>query len=78
MIYKSKINLLSILDNYSSLLFFPITLIFSLTKYKNLINLASYMKKYNNILQKLRKQYINLKKLKKFGYFFNSINIWNY
>jgi hypothetical protein len=78
MIYKSKINLLSLLDNYSSLLFFPITLIFSLTKYKNLIKLASYMKKYNNILQKLRKQYINLKKLKKFGYFFNSINIWNY
>lgn len=55
MIYKSKINLLSILDNYSSLLFFPITLIFSL------IQLLSYMKKYNNILKKLRKQYINLK-----------------
>ena len=72
-----KHYLSNILNNYTYLLLFPKSLCIDLKQYGNITSrLARRMNDYNLYLLLLRKYHKDIKKLKRFGYIFNTYSQW--
>lgn len=72
-----KCYLSNLLNNYTYLLLFPKSLCIDLKQYGNITSrLARRMNDYNLYLLLLRKYHKDIKKLKRFGYIFNTYSQW--
>jgi hypothetical protein len=72
-----KHYLSNLLNNYTYLLLFPKTLCIDLKQYGNITSrLSRHMNEYNLYLLLLRKYHKDIKKLKRFGYIFNTYSQW--